>query len=464
MRAKLLLISSPNWLDSANPPRTRDLEALSQAVQALRPPRRVSTEPLAKDFGLRLEFEHLYLYAGQHGCVPLRFTNTGDKAIRRICFSGSCKAFEKADRPIEFEKSVHLAPGGATENRNCDFDLRQTSGNYALDFSGSFLDEQDLWHAFQGSFTLTVHSEAYSDPLPGDIKGQWIEVPLEEDPDATYLLRKKQEASQRPTAMVLKAEPLYRVTSNAALISFTDTQSDRVIWVWTGTHCTIGKAPNSDLACVLLPDNVENKEKNKLISRKHCSIEIQPNRVILEDLKSTNGTFVDNVRIRSPVTLRNGQMISLAAKLFLHYLDFRSLDESREVREAMRRCTTALDCTTALAKLSLKKNRESSPLEAFLLRRQNNYSDKLEYLFLIRSAILGSSLKYAAICVQQNSVCDQHARLIFHAQQYFIEDLQSNSGTWVDDKRLEPSLPIPLGPESRIRVGDVEIGFDIRVA
>jgi len=289
-------------------------------------------------------------------------------------------------------------------------------------------------------------------------------VPLEEDPNATYLLRKKQEASQRPTAMVLKAEPLYRVTSNAALISFTDTQSDRVIWVWTGTHCTIGKAPNSDLACVLLPDNVENKEKNKLISRKHCSIEIQPNRVILEDLKSTNGTFVDNVRIRSPVTLRNGQMISLAAKLFLRYLDFRSLDESREVREALSRCTTALDCTTALAKLSLKKNRKSSPLEAFLLRRQNNYSDKLEYLFLIRSAILGSSLKYAAICVQENSVCDQHARLIFHAQQYFIEDLQSNSGTWVDDKRLEPYLPIPLGPESRIRVGDVEIRFDIRQA
>ncbi len=456
-------ISSPNWLDAANPPHKRDLKALSQSVQALLPQHSVRTEPFAKGVGLRFEFQLLYCTREARVCA-FRFTNTGDKVIQRICFSGNCKAFEKADPPIEFEKSVNLGPGGATENRNCDLDLIQNSGNYALDFSGSFLDEQDLWHAFQGSFTLSVCSQADSVSLSEHNRVKWIEVPLEEDPDKTYLLRKKQEASKRPKVTMPKAEPLFHVTANVALISFSDTKSDRMIWVWTGKNCTIGKASDNDLTCVFLPDNAENKEKNKLISRKHCSLEIQTNRVILKDLKSTNGTFINNLRISSPLTLRNGQMISLSDKLFLRYLDFRSLDESREVRKAMSSCTTALDCTTALAKLSLKKSRNSAPLEAFLLRRQNNYSDKLEYLFLMRSAILGSSSNYAAIYVQHDSVCDQHARLIFHSHQYFIEALQSNSETWVDDKPLKPYVPIALGPESRIRVGDVEIGFNIPIA
>lgn len=46
---------------------------------------------------------------------------------------------------------------------------------------------------------------------------------------------------------------------------------------------------------------------DRFISRRHASIELQEPRVFLEDLNSTNGTFVDDQRLQGRTELRNGQ-------------------------------------------------------------------------------------------------------------------------------------------------------------
>lgn len=48
--------------------------------------------------------------------------------------------------------------------------------------------------------------------------------------------------------------------------------------------------------------------KDRFISRRHVSIEVQGVRLFLEDLGSTNGTFIDEERLEGKAELRNGQV------------------------------------------------------------------------------------------------------------------------------------------------------------
>src|SRR5688572_29070829 len=45
-------------------------------------------------------------------------------------------------------------------------------------------------------------------------------------------------------------------------------------------------------------------------SRHHAMLEINPPNVLLQDLKSTNGTFVNQAKIAAPTVLRHGDVIS----------------------------------------------------------------------------------------------------------------------------------------------------------
>jgi len=47
------------------------------------------------------------------------------------------------------------------------------------------------------------------------------------------------------------------------------------------------------------------------VSRRHAQISLQEGRYIIEDLGSTNGTFVNGRRVNSPVPLHNGDVIEM---------------------------------------------------------------------------------------------------------------------------------------------------------
>ena len=55
------------------------------------------------------------------------------------------------------------------------------------------------------------------------------------------------------------------------------------------------------------------------ISRRHASITFVDGRHIIEDLDSTNGTFVNGRRISTPITLRDGDLIDLGDTVSLVY-------------------------------------------------------------------------------------------------------------------------------------------------
>jgi pSer/pThr/pTyr-binding forkhead associated (FHA) protein len=80
----------------------------------------------------------------------------------------------------------------------------------------------------------------------------------------------------------------------------TDNQdTERILRFTPGTPLTIGRGPRADF---IIDTN--------LISRVHCRLEVTETELAVEDLKSTNGTFVNGCRVsRSP--LQSGDRLRL---------------------------------------------------------------------------------------------------------------------------------------------------------
>jgi serine/threonine protein kinase/ribosomal protein L40E len=56
-------------------------------------------------------------------------------------------------------------------------------------------------------------------------------------------------------------------------------------------------------------------------------------------------------------------------------------------------------------------------------------------------------------------VSRQHARIVADAGGYFLEDLGSANGTFLNDRRLPPSVPTRLRNGDRVRIGKVQLNF-----
>ena len=54
-------------------------------------------------------------------------------------------------------------------------------------------------------------------------------------------------------------------------------------------------------------------------------------------------------------------------------------------------------------------------------------------------------------------VSRRHARLLLRDNRIFVEDLGSPNGTWVNDARLQPNQPFPVGHGDTLRLGRLAV-------
>ncbi len=74
------------------------------------------------------------------------------------------------------------------------------------------------------------------------------------------------------------------------------------------------------------------------VSRRHSRLSFQGGKYVLEDLGSTNGTFVNGQRLGGPVVLKPGDVVSLGEQIVLMY-DVISMDAGATIaasRKAVR--------------------------------------------------------------------------------------------------------------------------------
>src|SRR5262245_20200853 len=95
----------------------------------------------------------------------------------------------------------------------------------------------------------------------------------------------------------------------------------------------------------------------------------------------------------------------------------------------------------------------------------------MAYLTVIRGLNAGKrfELKRGANSIGRNPDCDivfavsavsrEHARIDWRDERFFIEDLRSRNDTFVNDNRLEPNRPTPLGAGVRIKICDYVCEF-----
>jgi serine phosphatase RsbU (regulator of sigma subunit) len=76
------------------------------------------------------------------------------------------------------------------------------------------------------------------------------------------------------------------------------------------------------------------------LSRLHARASLVNGEVVIEDQKSTNGTFVDGVRLTGPVTLREGQVIRLGGQLLAYERrSRRDIERAEELDRDLRKAS-----------------------------------------------------------------------------------------------------------------------------
>ncbi|MBM3993543.1 MAG: FHA domain-containing protein [Planctomycetes bacterium] len=93
--------------------------------------------------------------------------------------------------------------------------------------------------------------------------------------------------------------PRTRSDMKASLLVLAGKQKDRQIPL-PGTLFVIGRDP----LCHLRPHS-------SLVSRRHCAIACWGGRVLVRDLKSANGTFLNNEKITQQVEVQDGDVLSV---------------------------------------------------------------------------------------------------------------------------------------------------------
>ena len=79
------------------------------------------------------------------------------------------------------------------------------------------------------------------------------------------------------------------------------------------TPFIMGREPGVDI-CIL---------QDPKVSRKHCHIIESQGTFFIEDTGSSNGTFVNDLRVRETVELQNNDKITLGGKVFIFLLERR---------------------------------------------------------------------------------------------------------------------------------------------
>src|SRR5947209_7151568 len=58
-----------------------------------------------------------------------------------------------------------------------------------------------------------------------------------------------------------------------------------------------------------------------------------------------------------------------------------------------------------------------------------------------------------------SAVSREHARIEWRDNKFYLEDLRSRNDTYINDNKIEPNRPTPLGTGDRIRICDYYCEF-----
>jgi pSer/pThr/pTyr-binding forkhead associated (FHA) protein len=180
--------------------------------------------------------------------------------------------------------------------------------------------------------------------------------------------------------------------------------------------------------------------QDALVSRQHAGLELADQKVILTDLGSRNGTWVNKDRVTAPVELHNGDRIRIGKTVYI----FKAAQGTSVPQ-------TAADGAPVGTAQTLYWQ---TGIPMTLVR-----SDTGAEFGLNRSISLGRDESNDLALKDDTSASGAHARIELVGGQAVVMDQKSSNGTWVNGRRIQG--PTALRHGDRLRVGNAM--FRLRV-
>ena len=181
------------------------------------------------------------------------------------------------------------------------------------------------------------------------------------------------------------------------------------------------------------------------VSRRHARLEVREGRLMVTDLGSANGTFVNGERVRERV-------VGVGDEVKFDVESFRvegPVDPGRtSLRPAAGAAATQLRGSVRAGGTTVIST-PSSRLEVVAGMEAKSFALTRPKYTVGRAA--GSDIQLA-----EDSVSSRHAQLEKSGQGWRLTDLQSTNGTLVNDQRIDS---VELKPGDRIRFGEVRVKF-----
>ncbi len=252
--------------------------------------------------------------------------------------------------------------------------------------------------------------------------------------------------------------PPAKVTSGTLLLP-----NGKKVFLYSRMPLTLGLLKENDIVLRVMPympkeQYLENFKKNEAISRKHATISSQNNLFYLADQSSRNGTYINGKKIGSDMPgelITDKAQVSIAKVLDLQFQFYWDNAESANQEKYKKsECKSIYGVITSDC-FGIDKR---SSINAIKIIRKSNCAKKEKYIILVREITLGSSSSNAVVLEGKN-ISDIHARIFFRDRHYWIEDLNSLHGVFLNHQKLTSGEEAPLGAEAEIVVGDAKIIF-----
>ena len=89
------------------------------------------------------------------------------------------------------------------------------------------------------------------------------------------------------------------------------------------------------------------------------------------------------------------------------------------------------------------------------------HSEKSEHIHLASIDNTIGSAKDNVIILEDASISPHHATIFHQSGQFYLIDLDSENGTFINTQRISPRTPMPLKKEDKIRIGNKWIAYDL---
>jgi pSer/pThr/pTyr-binding forkhead associated (FHA) protein len=93
-----------------------------------------------------------------------------------------------------------------------------------------------------------------------------------------------------------------------------------------------------------------------------------------------------------------------------------------------------------------------------ILIRNFDFDPPLEQSFNLAQVVIGRDPS-CDLCISSELVSAQHARLSFHHNQWWVEDLLSTNGTYLNDERIYTPTVLMVEDELRFGKTNLQISF-----